>query len=66
MKRWEQALNELAEAAKGQPMHIDWVNTQLNIVKNFVRTTEMYLRNLEQDFDEMEVRAVKGSYGGSD
>jgi hypothetical protein len=62
MKRWEIALNELAEAAKGQPMHSDWVNTQLNIVKNFIRTTEMYLRELENDFDEVS----KGSYGGSD
>jgi len=66
MKRWEQALNELAEAAKGQPMHSDWVNDKVNLIKNAYTNLHWYAKQLEQDFDEMESRAVKGSYGGTD
>lgn len=55
MTQWEKALDELKVAATAS-MHSDWCNYQAKIIKDFIATTEAYIRQVERDYDELNIR----------
>lgn len=50
MKQWEQALDQLCEGCRD--MHPEWIHHQAKIIKDFIATTEEYVKQVEQDYDE--------------
>lgn len=50
---WKQALDNLVNAAEGPPMHSEWCGTQSKIIKDFIDTTYAYIKQLEEDYDDI-------------
>lgn len=51
MELWETALNSLCEGCRD--MHPEWIEHQANIIKQFIETSHAYIKQLEEDYDDI-------------